>query len=71
MIDVINIDLCVACSKTSQSLGKIRLTVRLTEERILPSEYYEPLIEILNDSVSLEKVREQRPYNITCTCRAN
>ena len=50
--------MCVACSKTSQSLGKIRLTVRLTEERILPSEYYEPLIEILNDSVSLEKVSE-------------
>ena len=38
-------------------MGKIRISARLSEERVLPSECYEPLVEVLNDAVSLTKVR--------------
>ncbi|XP_012660710.1 rasGAP-activating-like protein 1 isoform X2 [Otolemur garnettii] len=33
------------------SLGALRLKVRLTEDRILPSQYYQPLVELLMTSV--------------------
>ena len=37
-------------------MGKIRISARLSEERVFPSECYEPLVEVLNDAVSLTKV---------------
>ena len=36
----------------SGKLGSIRLKVRLSEERILPSKFYQPLVKTLVDSVS-------------------
>nr|XP_034345356.1 rasGAP-activating-like protein 1 isoform X3 [Arvicanthis niloticus] len=33
------------------SLGALRLKVRLTEDRVLPSQYYQPLMELLLESV--------------------
>ena len=35
-----------------ESLGSIRMKVRLTQERILPQQYYQSLVEILMNSVS-------------------
>ncbi|XP_030073806.1 rasGAP-activating-like protein 1 isoform X3 [Microcaecilia unicolor] len=36
---------------TGGKLGALRLTVRLCEDRILPSMYYQPLVELLADSI--------------------
>ncbi|XP_029389486.1 rasGAP-activating-like protein 1 isoform X2 [Mus pahari] len=36
---------------TGGSLGALRLKVRLTEDRVLPSQYYQPLMELLLESV--------------------
>ncbi|XP_073080076.1 rasGAP-activating-like protein 1 isoform X3 [Manis javanica] len=33
------------------NLGALRLTVRLTEDRVLPSQYYQPLMKLLMESV--------------------
>lgn len=38
-------------SVTSGKLGALRLKVRLVEDRILPSVYYQPLIDLLVESV--------------------
>lgn len=43
-------------SHEDKDLGTIRVRARLTEERILPSQYYTPLIQVLMDSVSPHKV---------------
>lgn len=39
------------CSVASGKLGALRLKVRLVEDRILPSVYYQPLIDLLVESV--------------------
>lgn len=41
----------VFCSFASGKLGALRLKVRLVEDRILPSVYYQPLIHLLVESV--------------------
>ena len=54
-----DLNVCVTvhiCYMYSGESGSIRLLVRLTEERILPSKYYKPLIEVLTDSVCPDKV---------------
>lgn len=33
------------------SLGALRLKVRLTEDRVLPSQHYQPLMDLLLESV--------------------
>ena len=43
-------------SEEKEDFGTIRIRGRLTEERILPSEYYQPLLKVLMDSVSPEVV---------------
>ncbi|XP_032899233.1 rasGAP-activating-like protein 1 isoform X2 [Amblyraja radiata] len=46
-------------------LGALRLKVRLAEERILPSMYYQPLIDLLVDSViSPSKVEDVTPLTM-------
>ncbi len=44
-------------SDDEDDLGTIRVRARLSEERILPSQYYKPLIDVLMDSISEDKVR--------------
>lgn len=47
----------------SGKLGALRLKVRLVEDRILPSVYYQPLIHLLVESViSLAEVRCSRHH---------
>ena len=36
---------------SSKTLGSIRLCARYSEERILPSQYYQPLVDLLVESV--------------------
>jgi len=43
-------------SGEKDDFGTIRIRARLTEERILPTEYYQPLLKVLMDSVSPEIV---------------
>lgn len=54
-----SINLCVFCV-FSGKLGALRLKVRLVEDRILPSVYYQPLIHLLLESVI-------SPAEVRCT----
>ncbi|XP_070571992.1 rasGAP-activating-like protein 1 isoform X2 [Ptychodera flava] len=45
-------------------LGSLRLKVRCSEERILPSQYYQPLIDLLVESVSQAQPEGPTPLNM-------
>ncbi|XP_077995563.1 rasGAP-activating-like protein 1 isoform X2 [Glandiceps talaboti] len=45
-------------------LGSLRLKVRCSEERILPSQYYQPLIDLLVESVSQAQPEGSTPLNM-------
>ncbi|XP_077864810.1 rasGAP-activating-like protein 1 [Saccoglossus kowalevskii] len=45
-------------------LGSLRLKVRCSEERILPSQYYQPLIDLLVESVSQAQAEGSTPLNM-------
>jgi len=46
-----SLDAGLLCFAFSGKLGALRLKVRLVEDRILPSMYYQPLIDLLVESV--------------------
>ena len=62
----LNHTICFFFRKPRENLGKIRFSIRLDEERVLPSECYEPLIEVFEDAVDAEKVCAELTERVIC-----